>query len=71
MWKNTKVMRITRQPSPVQIMIDQKQLEYEECFKYLGTIITNDARRICKIKYETAMPKSSVQLQEDSFQEQI
>ena len=30
--EKTKVMRISRQPSPVTIMIDQKQLENMECF---------------------------------------
>jgi len=29
--EKTKVMRISRQPSPVTIMIDQKQLENVEC----------------------------------------
>ena len=38
----TKVMRISRQPSPVTIKIDQKQLENLGCFKYLGSILTND-----------------------------
>ena len=32
--EKTKVMRISRQPSPVTIMIDQKQLENVECFEY-------------------------------------
>jgi len=41
MWKKTKVMRISRQPSPVKIVINQKQLENVECFKYLGGILTN------------------------------
>jgi hypothetical protein len=36
----TKVTRISRQPSPVKIMIDQKQLENMESFKYLGSILT-------------------------------
>jgi len=40
--EKTKVMRISRQPLPVKIMIDQKQLENVECFKYLGSILTND-----------------------------
>ena len=39
--EKTKVLRISRQPSPVTIMIDQKQLENVECFKYLGSILTN------------------------------
>ena len=42
--KKTKVMRISRQSSPVTIMIDQKQLENVECFKYLGSILTDDGR---------------------------
>ena len=36
--EKTKVMRISRQPFPVKIMIDQKQLENVESFKYLGSI---------------------------------
>jgi hypothetical protein len=39
-----KVRRISKQPSPVQIMIDQKQLGNVEYLNYLGTIITDDAR---------------------------
>jgi len=42
--KETKVMRISRQPFPVKIMIDQTQLENVESFKYLGSILTNDGR---------------------------
>ena len=42
--EKTKVMRISRQPSTVTIMIDQKKLENVECFKYLGSILTNDGR---------------------------
>ena len=42
--EKTKVMRISRQPFPVKIMIDQKQLENVESFKYLGSILTNDGR---------------------------
>ena len=38
--KKTKLIRISKQPSPVTIMIDQKQLENVECFKYLGGILT-------------------------------
>jgi hypothetical protein len=35
--EKTKLMRISRQPFPVKIMIGQKQLENVESFKYLGT----------------------------------
>ena len=48
--EKTKVMRISRQPFLVKIMIDQKQLQNVGSFKYLGSILTNDSRCICEIK---------------------
>jgi len=33
-------MRISKQPSPIAITIDQKQLENMKCFKYLGSVLT-------------------------------
>ena len=45
--EKTKVMRISRQPSPVAIKIDQKQLENERCFKYLGSMLTEHGRCTC------------------------
>jgi hypothetical protein len=65
--EKTKVMRIARQPSPVKIMIDQKQLENGESFKYLGSILTNGGRCTCEIKCRIAMAKSCIQQEEDSF----
>ena len=47
--EKTKVMRISRQPSPVTIMIDQKQLENVECFKYLCSTLTSDGRLHVKL----------------------
>jgi hypothetical protein len=40
----TKVMRTSRQPFPVKLMIDQKQLENVLSFKYFGSMLTNDGR---------------------------
>jgi len=57
--EKTKVVRISRQPSPVTIMINQKQLENVECFKYLGSMLTNDGRCTCEIKSRTAMAKAA------------
>jgi hypothetical protein len=57
MWKKTKVMRISRQPFTVKIMIDQKQLEYVESFKYLGSMLKNDGRYTCAIKSRIALQK--------------
>ena len=41
-------------------MMDQKQLENVESFKYLGSILTNDGRCICEIKCRIAMAKAAV-----------
>ena len=60
MWKKkTKVERILRQPSPVLSTIDQKQPENVKYFKYLGSMITNDARCTCEIKSKIAMAKDA------------
>jgi hypothetical protein len=56
--EKTKVMRISRQPAPMTIMIDQKQLENVEYFNYLGSMITNYARCTRKIKSRIAMAKA-------------
>jgi len=40
-------------------MIDQKQLEDVESFKYLGSILTNDGRCTCEIKCRIAMAKAA------------
>jgi hypothetical protein len=52
-------MRISRQPFPEKIMIDQKQLQNVESFKYLGSILTNDGRSTCEIKCRIAMAKAA------------
>ena len=57
--EKTKVMRISRQPLPVKVMIDQKQLENVESFKYLGSILTNDGRCTCEIKCRIGMAKAA------------
>jgi hypothetical protein len=57
--EKTKVMRISRQPSTVTIMIDQKQLDNVECFKYLGSILKSDGRCTCEIKSRIAMEKAA------------
>jgi hypothetical protein len=57
--EKTKVMRISRQPLPVKIMINQKQLENVESFKYFGSTLTNDGRYTCEIKCRIAMAKAA------------
>ena len=48
--KKTKVMIISREVSSLRIVKDQQQLENVECFNYLGSMTTNDARCTCEIK---------------------
>jgi hypothetical protein len=57
--EKTKVMRISRQPFPVKLMIDQKQLQNVESFKYLGSMLTTDGRCTCEIKSRIAMAKAA------------
>jgi hypothetical protein len=61
-WKETKVIRISKEPCTVQIMIDQKQLENVEHFSCLGRVITNDARDQIHDSY----CKSTIQQEEHS-----
>ena len=49
--ERTKGMR----PSLVQTMTDQKQQENVKCFKYLGRMITNDARCTGEMKSRIAI----------------
>jgi hypothetical protein len=56
--EKTKLMRISRQSSPIQITIDQKQPKNVEYFNYLGRMI-NDTRCTCEIKSRIAMAKAA------------
>ena len=40
-------------------MIDQKQLQNVESFKYFGSMLTNDGRCTCEIKSRVAMAKAA------------
>ena len=65
--EKTKVMRISRHPFPVKVMIDQKQLENVESFKYLGSILTNNGRCTCKFKCRIAMAKAAFNKKKSLF----
>jgi hypothetical protein len=52
-------MRISRQPFPVKLMIEQKGLENMEYFKYLGNMLANNGRWTCEIKSRIAMAKAA------------
>jgi hypothetical protein len=55
---NVKVMRISRQSSRIQIVIDERQVGNVECFNYLDCMI-NDARCTLEIKPEVGMAKAA------------
>jgi len=50
-------MRMSRQPSPIKIMRDQKQLENIGYLNHLDCMITNDDRRTREIKSWIIMAK--------------
>jgi hypothetical protein len=52
-------MRISSQPSPLEIRIDQNQLENVEYFKYLRSVITKDAIREREVKFRIVMAKAA------------
>jgi len=55
----TEVKRSSRQPSQVQIMIDQKQLENVGYFNRLCSMITNYAKYTHQIKSRYAVVKAA------------
>ena len=65
--EKTKAMRISRQPSPVTITVEQKQLENVKCFKYLGSMLTEDGRWTCEIKSRIAMAKAAFNKKKNLF----
>ena len=65
--EKTKVMRISRQPSAVTIMLDQKHLENVECFKYLGSMLTDGGRCTGEIKCRFAMAKAAFNMKKTLF----
>jgi len=48
-------------------MIDEKQLENVESFKYLGSILTNDRRYTCEIKCRIAVAKAAFNKKRNLF----
>ena len=61
------VMRNSRQPSPMQIMVDKKQQGNLEYFSYVGSMITYDARCTWEIKSKTVMKKAAFDKKKNLF----
>jgi len=51
----------------VTIKIDRKQLENVKCFKYLGSLLTEDGRFTCEIKSRIAMAKAAFSKKKNLF----
>jgi len=66
-----KVMRITRQASTIQIIIEQKQLENVEYFKYLVSMMTYDAKCTLEMKSRIAMAKEAFNKQKAYFTSKV
>jgi hypothetical protein len=65
--EKTKVMRISRQPTPVTIEIDQRQLENVKYFRYLGSTLTDDGRCNCEITSRIAITKAALNKKKNLF----
>jgi len=65
----TKVMRISRQQSPIQIMTHQKHLENVEYFSCLSCMIIKGARCKREIKSRIALAKAA--FNKKTFHQQI
>jgi hypothetical protein len=57
--EKSKLMRLSGQPSQLQIMIEQKQPQNAEYLNCLGSPITNDAIRTRETKYRIAIAKAA------------
>ena len=56
---NTKVLRMSREPSTVQCVVDQKQLENVKYFNCFGSMKTSDARCTRETKSRNAMAQAA------------
>jgi hypothetical protein len=57
--EETKAIRISREPYPLQVMIDQKQLENVKHFNYSDSMKRNNARCTREIKSWLALAKAA------------
>jgi hypothetical protein len=64
------IMKISRQPSPVQNMTDQIQPKNAKYFNYLGSMITDDAKCTREITSRIAMAKSAFNMRKVLYSRQ-
>ena len=68
---NVEKTKISGKPSPAQIILYQKQLEYVEYFNYFGTLTTNDARCTSETKSRIAMTKAAFNKKRTLFHQEV
>ena len=66
--RENKLASISRQP--VKIMTNKKQTENVEYFKYLCSMMINDARYLCGIELRISVGKRCIKQEESSFHHQ-
>jgi len=67
--EEAKIMRISRQPSPIPIMVYETQLENAEYRNCVGSVITNGAVCMCKDKSKICMAKAAFNKKETFHQQ--
>jgi len=65
--EKTEVVRISRRASPVQITVNQKQLDNVKYSIYLGNMITDDARCTREIQSGIDVAKAAFNKMETLF----
>ena len=65
--KTNKSKEIFKTTIPVTITINQKQLENVKCFKYLGSMLTENGRWTCEIKSRIGMAKAAFNKKKNLF----
>ena len=66
-----QLVRISSQPFPLQVMIDQQQLENVEYLNCVGSMMTKDAKCTREIKYRIVMTKAAFNRQNTLFSNKL
>jgi hypothetical protein len=64
-------MRISRQPSPIEVMIEQKEPVNMQYFNYLSIRRTNNASRTSEIKSKVATTKRAFNKKNSTFSSKL
>ena len=65
--KKLNLMKISWEPSPLEIMIQQKEPANVQCFNYLSSIRTNNSRPTCETKSRVPTTKTAFTKKNTTF----